>query len=185
MDWKALACGIASQFSFAKIRIFLHLNKNILHVYIYLTCRSDCCLCAICEGKIQWICAVQKGEKKLPCCGLETCCLESRRGRFGGRKGAVWRVGGVGLRGREGSVWDAFRGVFRGLETKIAEKVVFESGRVANGAILCYSFVCYVRFWSGRVLGCFEGFLRRKMPFFHFFGTFLPQKTRFGHVKQG
>lgn len=47
----------------------------------------------------------------------------------GGWKGAVWSLVGVGLGvekgqfgGREGSVWGAFRGVFWGMETKIAEK---------------------------------------------------------------
>ena len=82
MDWRAVECGIAFQFSFAKIRIFLHLNKNILHVYKYLTCRSDCCLCVICEGKIQWICAVKRDEKN---------CL------VGGRIRAVWSLVGAGL----------------------------------------------------------------------------------------
>ena len=60
------------------------------------------------------ICAVQRDEKN--------CLVE-------GRKRAVWSLVGVGLgvekgrfEGQKGSVWGAFRGVFRVVETKIAEK---------------------------------------------------------------
>lgn len=62
---------------------------------------------------------------------------------------------------------------------------VWEGGKWGDFVLFVCVLVCYVRFWSGRVLGCFEGFLRRKMPFFHFFGTFCRKKLRFGHVKQG
>ena len=50
--------------------------------------------------------------------------------------------------------------------------------------VICLCVMCV--FGAGAFWGCFEGFLRRKMPFSSFFSAlFCRKKSRFGHVKQG